>query len=469
MSRKDPREAKVQDLLNRATTKASKDFRQLLQIYTELIDYIPDYSRHIAHQLVKQLTQFLGPSGATPIAELISKALDLLVKAMESIDPGRPETNPVKVLVGDVNFLRALLQNTRQIEPRVIHLIARLSDIAPLEVKAAIGTNHELLFPLVDAVALSKNERAAEVLKFWALFSADLTQSLLPVIKKHLKKFPVSVALDFMIASDELSNVIPKEELESWLLTSTKFSILDLEQVFAPHLAGELWERPVSVTLLNRSYPPETPNHVRWIHNMSPQRFEASSSERDKAADTVIEPFAEGPTPPKDSVAAYLFVRLYILSLSSPIGLDHRAVDRIVRFTTDESDWIAGGALQVLYIWIAKFQLEVRRELVYFCAAAAVDETRSESVRALHRAMLHAIGKQHAVAASILMSDPAMRFESQAMDRVMGSQWAFPQLAEHLGRIGDLHLVDHSEACKVLGYVMTFLEAVEPGESDPRA
>jgi hypothetical protein len=141
MNRRDPREAKVQELLNRATTKASKDFRQLLQIYTELIDFIPDYSRHIAHQLVKQFTQFLGPSGSTPIAELISKALDLLVKAMESIDSGRPETNPVKVLVGDVNFLRALLQNTRQIEPRVIHLIARLSDIAPLEIKAAIGTN----------------------------------------------------------------------------------------------------------------------------------------------------------------------------------------------------------------------------------------------------------------------------------------------------------------------------------------
>jgi hypothetical protein len=84
--------------------------------------------------------------------------------------------------------------------------------------------------------------------------------------------------------------------------------------------------------------------------------------------------------------------------------------------------------------------------------------------------MLHAIGNEHAVAASILMSDAAMRFQSASQDCVVGAPWAFPHLAEYLGKIGDFGLVDNSEACKVLGYVMSFLEAVEPGEEcDARA
>ena len=451
-------EAKVNKLIKSAL---KSNYKSLVGIYTEIGEYIPRYSRLVITQTVKQIADILLSTSA-PL-ELQSKVLDLLVSMVDQIDESDPETDALKPMLADKSIIPALFHHTRNIDTRVIHLLHVMLLREPMKFIEFILSSGDSMKPLIQAAALSQDEEAGHLLHCLALSNPAVSRLLLPDLKPQLRKYPATIAIDFMVSSAQLLAMIPREDIESWILQHNKFTIFDVDQL-CNVLYPFLWNRPIAAYLLNRTIPPQNLAHVAWIHKMDPPTFPVSASEARLAARAVVAP----PVDEFESIPldAYQFVRLFVLSISDPKDISSDAAVAVLKLMTDANEWVAAAAVQTAFIWIQTKEFLIDCDWVFVLAAASVDKTRSPALRALYKAMLHEVGTQHNVAVTILMSEPRMMFEMESLETVVSEKWAFPQFRECLEKLPDLRLIDYQESCRVLGYLVNYLNASDSIENE---
>ena len=449
-------ESKINEVIDRALRSHQ---RYLVAIYSEMVDYIPEYSHIILQRTIKQMAQTLGTVSAPP--NLQSKMLDILTAIIDRIDNTNNGGETLRALLAEPELIPALFLHTRNIDARVIHIIDFMFVRDPMKFIRFIQTSEESLIPLIQAVALSQDETAGHLLHKLVLSNPAILHLLLPEIKPQLRKYPATIAIDFMVSSADLLNVIPADEIESWLMQHNKFTMFDVEQLCTTLYPG-LWERPIAAYLMNRSTPPDQLEHLTWMHDMAPQSFVVSEQEASVAARAIVTPLAGDVS--KVSHDAFVFVRLFVLSLAQMKDVGSDAVSEILELMTDANEWVAAAALQLVFVWMVESQFVIPGDFVFVLSAAAVHKGRSPALIALYKAILYALASHYNVAAAILMSEPKMKFDMECIPMIMREKWIFAHFPQHLEKIPELTLINYRDSCRVLGYVMNFLGATEDVE-----
>ena len=452
---RDTKERKVNQLIGRALKSYDA---YLLPVYKEMWEYVPEFSNVIVQRTAKQVAKVIV-SLDTPV-DVQTEILELLAAMVDQTDEEKPETDAVKALLGEPDMIPALFRLTRNVDGRVIRIMSAMLLRDPMKFIRFIQATEDAVKPLIQSVALSQDEDAGHLLHKIAVSNVAVLKLLTPALKPQLRKYPATIAIDFMVSSAELLEVIPKEDIESWLLQHNRFNIFDVDQL-CNILYPFLWNRQISVYVLNRTAPPQQIEHVAWLHRMAPQDFVVSAAEARCASRAVLGfPADEGGDPvPRTSRNAYMFVRLYVLSLADPKDLSVDAATALLRLMTDESEWVAAAAVQVVFIWLQTKAFVIDCDFVFVIAAASVNKERSPELSALYKAMLHQIGEQHNVAATILMSEPRMQFDMNLVPTILAQNWTFPHFQQYLEKLPDLHLIDYQESCRVLGFMVNYLNA----------
>ena len=453
---KETPEKKVNDAIDRAINSRPAN---LLASYAELTDYIPEFSHVIVRRAIKNMAQLLGTMSTPP--DVQSKIIDILVQVVDNIDSSEHGPETLRALLAEPGIIPALFLHTRHVDARVIRVIDFMFVRDPMKFINFIQGSEESIMPLIQAVSLSQDESAGHLLHKLAMSNPSILQSLLPEIRPQLRKYPATIAIDFMVSSAELLDVIPSDEIESWLLQHNKFTVFDVEQICTT-LYPMLWERPITAYLMNRTSPPDQMEHLGWIHDMKPQDFAVSESETGLASRAIVAPF----TGNVSQVArnAYVYLRLFVLSLSKAANVDSDAVSVILDLLTDTDEWIAAAALQVVFMWTVENEYLIPSDFVFVLSAAAVRQGRSPALIALYKAMLYALASHHNVAAAIIMSEPKMKFDTKSIPLIVAEKWVFPHFPPYLEKVPALSLINYRDSCRVLGYVMNFLGTTEPVE-----
>ena len=453
------KERKVNQLIGRALKSHGA---YLLPVYKEMWEYVPEFSNLIMQRTAQQVAKVIV-SLETPV-DVQAEILELVAAMVDQTDEEKPETDAVKALLSEPDMIPALFRLTRNVDARVIRIMSAMLLRDPMKFIRFIQATEDAVKPLIQSVALSQDEDAGHLLHKIAVSNVAVLKLLTPALKPQLRKYPATIAIDFMVSSAELLEVIPQEDIESWLLQHNRFNIFDVDQL-CNILYPFLWNRQISVYVLNRTAPPQQIEHVAWLHGMAPQDFVVSAAEARFASRAVLSFPGEDEPVPQTSRNAYMFVRLYVLSLADPKDLSVDAATALLRLMTDESEWVAAAALQVVFIWLQTKAFVIDCDFVFVIAAASVNKERSPELSALYKAMLHQVGVQHNVAATILMSEPRMQFDMNLVPTILAQKWTFPHFQQYLEKLPDLHLIDYQESCRVLGFMVNYLNASDSIES----
>jgi hypothetical protein len=422
---------------------------ELVSIYSDLFAHVPASSQLITGNLLPQWNTYLM-SDSFP--EVQSKILDLLVHMVDRTKPTEPTTDPMPVLFQNQTIVRAIFVPLGHLDSRAVQLIRTMIIRGNAQgIISYMKENRDYIISLVDPIAKSGNEAAIDLLRDLTFMDETVTGFLVPPIKVHLLRFPVTVAVDFMVASAELSTVIPRDTIESWLLSFDSFNILDLRQLLTGSFCSHLWNKPSAIKLLNRSAVPEFLKSVGWIHDQPEQTCEVDAEDATLASDTVLRT-AGG----SQGLDAFRFVRLYILSLLNSRSLPPETVETVFKLVKDPCEWISGAAVQLIFIWMEKYGMDVGTDFVFVMTSVIVAKGKSKDVVSLYQAMLHLLAVRHRVALAILMAEPKMRFK-RLPDWWLDQPWVFPSLKRSVDKLPDLAIADYCEATRILGYAAEFL------------
>ncbi|OHT07867.1 hypothetical protein TRFO_23720 [Tritrichomonas foetus] len=462
-------------------------------LYSHLLEFIPENSKIILENLLNNMVSTLiRPMTDQSIQKAIIEALHKMIYETELNNPDSPIYD---VLKEHVNLPNALMMHVYPIDERVIFIIDKLFIKYPNIFLDYILEHPYCAEKMIQLVAATKNLQAASLFQRISVSRPEVLEKLKPMISKRIKEFPVSITVDFMIASVDLQNIIPKEEIESWLLTHDKFTISDVQSLlkFYPGL----WNTETCLVILSRTDPCSSTKHIQWMHDMPQQEIKLKPSSSRNIASSLSDPQSFTIKVEKnqnhnlsqnqvseekgdkmdveilkveesgneetiyDACESYAYVRLFALSFANPFDLDVNVIDEILDLCTNRHDYISAAAIQTVIIWILNYQLKIKSSLVYKSAGAIFEEERPFELQCLYRAFLRVLGTQIDNAVSIITAEPSLSYKENFSQRILDAKWTFPHFSVYLEKIPALKLVDFSESMAVLGYIVQFLGLAE--------
>lgn len=476
-----PKTPQEKDLSEKMTKlKKASSSGQVAIIY-DLFQFIPDYTYIILYKFVGKFTENLKnpisdkATSATVdlICHMIEKSDELLQvsKNSKESDNKTSEFLPYPPFLKQSKFIDYLFCLTSVLDERVILMLEKFYTHDPMYfVKWILAQKHPEKSPLMllfELVVKTQNLRVGRIAHLLTVSQKEVTAHLIPtIIRPLLKKFPVSIVIDLMVASTEIREMIPFADFEVWLLTHDRFTLSDIEIVTGFY--KELWLSETSIKLFLRSDPPMKMNNVKWISERDPQTNIDLSYEMTMQTIKQLRPNIEFTGPCEDCETTrdpYMFVRLFVLSFSNPktIGLDTQNL--VIELVKDKNEFVSAAATQCIMYWILKFDYQIKPFLVYRVASAAVDEKITEALRYLYMSALHLFGKQQDVASAILQAEEKLRFTSNLRIKLCRNSWIFPHFKCNVPKILKIKLVDYNQAADLIGFITGYLCDVD-GEKD---
>jgi hypothetical protein len=129
----------------------------------------------------------------------------------------------------------------------------------------------------------------------------------------------------------------------------------------------------------------------------------------------------------------------------------------VIQLLFDQHEFISAAAIQVIMIWVLTYKMAVPSSVIYRTTAAIVDRHRSPVLRDLYRALFRLLGSQSEAVASILSSDPALRYDEAMEAGIREVNWSFPHFADVLRKLSAVRIVDESDSMMVLGSLLNSL------------
>ena len=475
-----PREKELSGKMEKAKKQSNNQAKFIL----DLCDFTPEYNNIICKKLAPKLVEFLKePVNQNDVAsatvELIKTMIEkseILINEMtqgsrsinqtaekavdQKIDPKTPDFVPFSHFLKQSNFLNYIFAQSGFNDERILYIIEKFYAFEPLNFVKWILAMKQIekspLMNLYQMVAKTQNLRGGRIIHLLTVGNDDIKQKLTQIVKPFLRKFPVSIVIDLMVASNEIKEVIPSAEFERWLLNHDEFTLSDIEIV--TNFYKKIWLSETSLKLLLKSVPPEKMSDTRWMIRREPQDFEVSREVINLACRALTPRF-----PIKKAVDCssnrepYLFVRIFIVSLINPEKMTIDARKTIVNLLKDPDEHVKAAATQCLVYWVLKFNYKIDKTVVYRIAAAAVEDNISDALRILYKCALHVFGTQYDVATTILQSEEKMRFLQQNKTELFKSTWLFPHFKVILNDIFALKLIDYNQVVDLVSFISTYL------------
>ena len=428
-------------------------------LYSSLIDFIPENSKQILDNLLNgMVTILIRPTTDQKMQKAI---IDILYRMIYDAEMNDPNSPIFQILKENVGLPNSLMLHVFPLDEQVIFIIEKLFIKYPNIFLDFILEHPYSAEQMIQVVAVTKNKDAANLFQRISVSRPEVLEKLRPMIAKRIKEFPISTTVDFMIASPQLQNIIPEDEIESWLITHEQYTISDVHSIlkFYP----SIWNTETCLILLSRTTPSPGTKQITWIHSQPPQELKLSSTDAIVVAASLNEPrypftiLTDKSIIVHDACESYAYVRLFALSFADPSDLDSTTIEEITSLCTDKHEFIAAGAVQTIIIWILKYNFKVKSSFVYKTAGAIFEEERTEELTYLFRAFLRVLGMLFDSAVALSNVESSLVYKEAFVSKILDAKWCYPHFKPFLEEVQKLKLVDLSESLNVLGYFVKFL------------
>ncbi|OHT09167.1 hypothetical protein TRFO_22093 [Tritrichomonas foetus] len=445
-------------------------------IIAELNKYVPEFTSLIVTRTLIKMINIIS-MGNIP-RDVLDDLIDLILNMINKSN-GNPDEDPFKTLFLSKEFLigiflRTGLDESGQFNHKVItliyqHLIAK----GPQFFVDFLSESKESVYALMNALAdKGKYDYEAELL-FNQLFVCNpkVKQSLIPEIIPLIRKFSPHLVVDLMIASNEIKNTMTMDEFEEWLLEQENYTLSDVNQVFTFY--KELWPRILSMKMILRTDPPKKQAFIKWIHGMPAQDIELPEELTRITLDQMMNPKYEFETVEDEHLKNqkfntrdfYLFSRLFVLTHAHPDHVinDKESTKFLFNLIHEQSEYVAAAALQVLIIWIAKYDFAANASIVYQIAEE-IESNRSEAIKCLYQLCLHYLATKHKVAEMMLRAEKVLRFIPRKKALLTRSSWEFMNFEPFIDQAPMFELYDEKVMLQILDCITEYLGIQEEEE-----
>lgn len=459
----DPEEKEVSEICEQIIS--NPPIEDLPKLYNSLEQYVPKYTEKMLSKISNNMVIVLGT--ITDSRAIQNSVIHLLLKMTNEYDSAIPGSNPVDILCAHPNFPGALFLLTYPLN-RSINKILLFFFIKSPEVffEYAISSPASLK-PMIKATIETKDNEVGDLFHKIVVSNPDLLNTMVSYIKPVFKQFPLTTAIDFMIRTPSIFRpLIPDSEIEPWVLQNTTISLFDLQQIVT--YFKFMWEKPIAAQLLIRTEANQKIQQLNWLKKMSPQTFTLSPEDAKQAADsllnsptplqTITENYGKHETVVRNLFETFIFIRLFVLSLAKPSDVPEDAIKLILTFLFDAEEWISAAAIQLIIIWIVKYDFQIPSGYVYRVAASIFNSPKSKMFVSLSKALLMCFSFQYKYIVSILATEPDLFFSKQQDNLLLESaNWRFPHLKQNLTYLDNLDLINFNDSLKTLGYVLEYL------------
>lgn len=459
-----------QDLIS----KFNKSKSDIPTIIKELDEYIPDFTKMIFSEILQKVINYLS-MGNVP-EEIIGSIFNMILKMLEKVDNSNPDTDPYPVLFSDPEFLTGLFMHTGlnendKFDHRVIDIIYNhLFLKGPEKMIDFLLNSKASVDPLMKGLTRKgiKDDKAAYLFNQIFVCHPSVTNLLIDDVIPLIRQFPPGLVIDLMIRCPQIKSTMTQDEFKQWLLEQEYFTLSDVHQVFI--LYDSLWDDPLSSVLILRTNPPEKLYFIQWIHDMPCLKFEISEELTKETVKQILEPQYTFQTIIDESTKSkvetrdlYLYSRLFVLSLSNPSHIDQSDLPKLYDLLFESDEYLSAAAIQVVTLWIAKYNFIVDYRIVYRIAEI-VETSKQTPLRTIYQILLHFIGSQNKVPEMILRTDSSMRYDSKFAKKARIQPWEFPNYTFVFDKVPSYDKYDQKKMLMLLGDISKYLGLVEEEE-----
>lgn len=368
-------------------------------------------------------------------------------------DNGKSNTQPFDDILSHPGLPNALLMHAYPYDNKICAIIDRLYEINPMIFNEFVLKAPQTSKQLIQLLTEKNNDSAVGILKYIVETSPNTVKKIEPFIKPVLKRLPINLSIALINDSLDLKSVISEDEIGTWLNGHDVFTIGDIIKII--QFYPTIWEKDIIFRLLAKSKPSAENTYNDWIHHQQPQDFELSPENINYVSENIkripqllIE---------SESYALYAYIQFYLLSFANPKNIPADIVLKAINFAFDKDEFIAAAGIQMIIIWLFKYQYFGNPSIVYRAAGAIFDEDNSEQIGNLYKALLKTVGSRHNSAVSIIETESSLKYEPEYAESIINSAWSFPHFIPYLETIGSLVLIDMSDSISILGYIVDFI------------
>lgn len=476
---KTPQEKNLANSLDKFKKASNVD--EQAKLIKDFINYIPDYTFIILYRHFKKLVELLTASDIDQ--EPSSSVIDLFFAMVERYDIWKKSSTnpdikmdekalkkknqeclPYQYFIKESNFFDYLFRLTKRPDARVLRIIEGFFSYEPVSFTEWFNGKKNIkeitFMNLINSVIETKDHLSARLLHQLSVSHPKILKSLEPIYVPVIKKFPLSLVIDLMMASKTIKNAFPLEEFEKWLLESqSEYTISDLEMI--SNFFNEIWLSETMIKMLVNSRPPEKISDLYWISRKDPQVLDIPQNIVREICDSLENASEMEFNKLDDSSSArepYIFVRLYALSLCNPERVTIESQNLITELIKDPDPFVSAAATQCLIYWVAKFNFKFKfnRATVYRIASVTFSNEIEDSLRYLYYAALHVLGKCFPVAAAIIQADENIRFKIEYKKSIIRESWCFPHIRKNFKLINEVKIYDYNQAKSVVDIISSY-------------
>jgi hypothetical protein len=431
-------------------------------LYDELEAYIPVYLPLIIPAIARKVVELTVLHETNPGPA--SRTLDFLLLVLKS--PSDFDT--AGTLMVDNDFLPVLFLQTRlnaagDFDQRVLEILEILLAKQGNKFVEFLLKSKQTIFPLIHACTRKRNTHACTLANQLVVSHPEVRKLLIPDLKPLLQEFPAALTVDLMLGSVELKETMTEAEFDDYLFKQPVLTMSDVSQ--SCRLFTGIWVKPLVLDLFLRTTPPEKFGYVDWIHRQPAQDLVLEPPIIASTVEAILRPryafdILKDPHSGKeiDTCALFMFTRLYVLSFADPNVVGPEGIEKVYEFIDASHPYVAGAALQVLGLWIAKFEFMPERRVIYK-VAAQINGTRGEGTQQLCRVILGLFARIAEIGQLMLRADVAFRFVPGNRMKVTREVWEFP----HFSPVIDLVVAfpieyDQKTALAFLGEIVDYLQ-----------
>jgi hypothetical protein len=406
---------------------------------------IPEYSRYMAKELASTLFTAIGTCDMTKA----SPCFDFILALFDAADQSKPQSLPFEPLIGHRDSLSSLFRHTKNVELRVFRIITRLLQADPIRVVTWVKKHPRDLRPLCELVAESQSVDAGNFLHHLAVSNPEILPKISGFIKPLLSRYPVSTVIDFMVASNEMRDLMLQANFGRWLLDHEQFTVSDVEIV--TKYDPQSWQNQTAAQMFVNSLPASKMKDFDWMKSRPPADFELNRP--------ILLKCIEGIKSAGSAAETFLFCRFFVISLAHPSGVPPDIQTIIGNAIASPIDHLSAAAMQCFAIWAFKFEHTPPPNVICQVAAIATIPRDGRSAFAmLAKSVLYPCAKSSGLAATIIQNDENCRFTEEDVRFVRREAWVFSHYAVHLAALPRIKIDDYNSALHVLGCVLEYLQ-----------
>ena len=414
---------------------------------------IPEYTSDILKECLTKMVEILGNrSYPQTTVELV---IDMFYNMTKKYDDKNKDTNPFPFFEKNSFIIPALFDLMDTVNHKVSATLLNIWVNNPTKIQEFIIEHQEPIQQIMSVVSQEHDKKYAELLLLIITSTEQIKEIYIPLIKDYLPKWTPTLVIHIWIGNPDTVSVIPKQDVEGWLVSYKSFEIDDVEQVTKIHQF--LWEKESIILLMIRTVPANNDNAINFLHRAPELKFDickeivAECCESLKKANEVLEQFKtkekEDPSPTEDTDPetkkkleaerreanrmTYHVIRYFVLSYCNPEYVDQDTITLLERSITDNNDYIAAAAAQVFFTWEKKFSsqgpfIDMRR--FYLIAASIINREENNMCRVFLQGMLSNLAQDNEVFLRILIDDHFLRGQLPNKAKITRESFVFSHM-----------------------------------------